>query len=96
MGQTLTNDFWALHKTMNCTFPLRKTVVSQKKELKYFSIKLKKVTNLGKCYLLLKIHKCLFDVPEQPVISNCGTPTEKVSEFLDHVFKPVMQYSSLI
>ena len=25
------------------------------------------------------------------VISNCGTPTEKVSEFLDHHLKPVMQ-----
>ena len=35
----------------------------------------------------------MFDVPEQPVISNCGTPTEKVSEFLDHVLKPIMQQS---
>ena len=26
-----------------------------------------------------------------PVISACGTSTEKVSEFLDHVFKPIMQ-----
>ena len=25
-----------------------------------------------------------------PVISNCGTPTKKVSEFLDHHLKPVM------
>ena len=25
------------------------------------------------------------------MISNCGTPTEKVSEFLDHHLKPVMQ-----
>ena len=42
-------------------------------------------------YLLPKIHKRLFDVPGRPVISNCGTPTEKVSEFLDHHLKPVMQ-----
>ena len=27
----------------------------------------------------------------RPVISNCGTPTEKVSEFLNHHLKPVMQ-----
>ena len=38
-----------------------------------------------------KIHKNLFDVPGRPVISNCGTATEKVSEFLDHVLKAVMQ-----
>ena len=23
MRQTLTNDFWELHKNMNCTFPLK-------------------------------------------------------------------------
>ena len=33
----------------------------------------------------------LYDVPGRPVISHCGTPTEKVSEFLDHHLKPVMQ-----
>ena len=27
--------------------------------------------------------------------SNCGTPTEKVSEFLDHHFKPVCQEREL-
>ena len=36
-----------------------------------FTDKYKK-TSIGKMYLLL---------PERPVISNCGTPTEKVSEF---------------
>ena len=38
-----------------------------------------------------KIHKRLFEVPGTPVISNCGTPTEKVSEFLDSDHKSVMQ-----
>ena len=47
--------------------------------------------NLGKLYLLPKIHKSLENGPGRPVISNCGTPTEKVSEFLDHHLKPVMQ-----
>ena len=46
---------------------------------------------LCKLYLLPKIHKRLFNVPRRPVTSNCGRPTEKVSEFLDHHFKPVMQ-----
>ena len=42
-------------------------------------------------YLLPKIHKRLYDVPGTPVISNCGTPTEKVSEFVDNQLKPVMR-----
>ena len=41
------------------------------KELKYFSYDIKKITNLGKLYLLPKIHKRLHNVPERPVISNC-------------------------
>ena len=61
------------------------------KELKYFSYEFKKTCNLGKLYLLPKIYKSFENVPGRPVISNCGTPTEKVSEFLDHHLKPVMQ-----
>ena len=61
------------------------------KELKYFSYEFKKSCNFGKLYLLPKIHKSLEKVPGRPVISNCDTPTEKVSEFLDHHLKLVMQ-----
>ena len=50
-----------------------------------------KITNLGKLYLLPKIHKRLENVPGRPVISNCGTPTEKISEFLDCDLKPARQ-----
>ena len=42
-------------------------------------------------YLLPKIHKRRYNVPGRPVISNCGTPTEKVSGFLDHRLQPVMK-----
>ena len=42
-------------------------------------------------YLLPKIHKRLYGVPGRPVISNCGTPTEKASELLDNQLKEVMQ-----
>ena len=42
-------------------------------------------------YLLPKIHKRLYDVPGRPVISNCGTPKEKASEFLDNHLQEVMQ-----
>ena len=61
------------------------------KELKYFTIDFKKTTNLGKLYLLPEIHNCLFEVPARPVISNCNTPTEKASDFLDSQFKSVVQ-----
>ena len=63
------------------------------KELKYFTIEFKKATNSDKLYLLPKIHKNLENVPGRPVISNCGTPTEKVREFLDNQLKLVMQSS---
>ena len=59
--------------------------------MKYLIYEHRKVTDLGKLYLLPKIHKRLYDVPERPVISNCSTSTEKVSEFLDHHLKPSMQ-----
>ena len=61
------------------------------KELKYFTYEYKKACNLGKMYLLPKIHKRLSDVPGRPIISNCGMRTEKVSEFLDYQLKLVMQ-----
>ena len=61
------------------------------KQLKYFTYQYKKVTNLSKLYLLPKIHKRLANIPGGPILSNCGTPTEKAYEFLDHHLKPVMQ-----
>ena len=51
------------------------------KELKYFTVNHKKDPNLGKMYFLLKIHKKLHSFLERSVISNCGTPTEKIREF---------------
>ena len=69
---------------------IKEGVISEK-EIKYFSFKYKKATNIGKIYLLPKIHKRFKNVPSGSVISNYGTPTEKVSEFLDHHLNPVIQ-----
>ena len=55
-----------------------------------FYIQIQKTTSLGKMYLLPKICR-LFDVPGRPVISNFGTLTGTVSEYLNHNLKPVMQ-----
>ena len=73
-----------------CLGILKKGCNTEKKH-KYFSDEFKNITNLGKLNLRPKIHKHLFDVPGRPVLSNCGTATEKVSELLDHVLKAVMQ-----
>ena len=45
---------------------------------------------LGKFYLLPKIHKRLENVPGRPVISNCGTAIERISEFLDFHIQPLV------
>ena len=83
-----------LAETSNKMFRSLKTKGKiDEKQLKYFTYEYKKTCNLGKLYLLPKIHKRLRDVPGRPVISNCGTPTEKISEFLDTQLKPIMQKS---
>ena len=53
------------------------------KQFTYFRYQYKKVTTLGKLYVLPKIHKRLANAPGRSVIFNCGAPTEKASEFLD-------------
>ena len=67
-----------------------KKVITEK-ELKYFMYSFKNASYLGKMYLLPKIHKRLYNVPGRQVISNSGTPTEKMSEFLDHHLQLVMK-----
>ena len=52
------------------------------KTLKYFTYEFKKTT---------KIHKRLENVPGRPIISSCGAPTEKASEFLNFHLKSIMQ-----
>ena len=66
----------------------RRNIIQGKKN--YFKFNFKKATNVGKFYLLPKIHKSLSKVPGHPVISNCGMPKEKILGFLDHHLQPLM------
>ena len=70
---------------------LRRKNVITRKENNYFRFNFKKATNLGKIYLLPMIHKGLWKVAGRPVISNCGTLTEKASEFFDHHLQSIMK-----
>ena len=56
-----------------------------------FTILKNQPTNLGKMYILPEVHKRLDSVSGDPIISNCGIPTEKAWEFLDYHLKPLMQ-----
>ena len=81
-----------LSETSNKSFRNPKWRITAK-ALNHFTINFKKATNLSKLYLLPNIHKRLSEVPGRPVISNCGTLTEKVSELLDSELKLVMRES---
>ena len=78
------------NKIFNC---LSSRNLISEKELKYFTYRFKKATNLGKLYFFSNIHKRLSSVRGRPVVSSCkdihtDTHREKISEYLDHILKP--------
>ena len=77
----------------NMFLNLKRKVSLSEKEMKYFVYGYKNAGNLGKLCFLPKTNKRLSNVPGRPVISNCETPTEEASEFLNYHLKPVMQKS---
>ena len=52
---------------------------------------LRKQPTLVSFTFLPEVHKNLCNVPGSPVVSNCGTPTEGLPEYLGFVRKPVME-----
>ena len=83
--------FDLIEKSNNFFKRLNKKKMILERELKYLSYSFKNASCLGKMHLLLKIHKRLYNVPGRPFMSNCRTPAEKVSGFLDHHLQPVMK-----
>ena len=53
---------------------LKKKTAITEKEKNYFKFNFKKAANVGKLYLLPKIHNKLNNVPGHPIISNCSSP----------------------
>ena len=53
----------------------------------------KSLPRTPKFYLLPKIHKPKIDdiTPGRPIVSGCGSPTEKLSQYLDYYLKPIVQ-----
>ena len=56
-----------------------------------FNYFLVKGPKFARFYLLPKIYKLLYDVPERPVTSNCGFYAENISSFLDFHLQPLAQ-----
>ena len=72
-----------LAETSNKIFRSLKTKGKiDEKQLKYFTYEYKTTCNLGKLYLLPKIHKRLYDVSGGPVISNCVLQLKRSRNFL--------------
>ena len=83
-----------LVKLMNQSDRTFKKVSSEKRtspeKWKCFSHSFKKATNLGRFYFSPIIHKRLHDALDRPVIFNCGSPSQKMSEPLDYHLKTIM------
>ena len=64
----------------------------RKKEIdkNLFNYVLIKNPQLGRFYLLPKIHKRMTNVPGRPVISNNGTSTENISSYLHYQLKSLI------
>ena len=78
-----------LDENSNSVF--KSLTVIKEKEKNNSKFNFKKATNAGKSYLLPKIYTNLRNMPGRFVTLNCGNPTEKVLEFLDHHLQPVVK-----
>ena len=47
-------------------------------------------TKAGRFYTLPKVHKNVLPPPGRPIISAIGSPTERISQFVDHFLQPIL------
>ena len=76
-----------VEKSNNIFESLKTMKLIAEEELKYFTYKYKTATNFEKMFLL---QERLLSVYGRPVVSNCGTHTEKAFLFIDHHLQPIM------
>ena len=56
-----------------------------------FDYLFQKTPKPGKFYLLPKIHKNILPPPGRPIVSQIGSPTERISGYLDYFLQPFLQ-----
>ena len=81
-------------------YPIKKVLEVRDKKLKVMEVIItdgkyrylaRKDNKLRRLYWLPKIHNRLVNVPGRSVVSNCGTATERISEFVDSCLQPVVR-----
>ena len=73
---------------------LTNLLTKQKLTIKIYEfLEPKSLPRTPKFYLRPKIHKPKIDdiTPGRPIVSGCGSPTEKLSQYLDYYLKPIVQ-----
>ena len=89
------NDLVELVHKSNKTFAnLKSRNIIQQKEKNYFQFNFKKATNVGKFYLLPKIHK-FKQSPRTSSNFKLWDAHKKNLEFLDHHLQPLMKQDQL-
>jgi len=76
---------------MEVTKVLLKMLTENSIDKKRHDFLLQKTPKAGKFYLLPKIHKNILPPPGRPIVSQIGSPTEKISGYLDFFIQPFLQ-----
>ena len=84
-----------VEKSNNMFEGLKKIVITEK-EKNYFKFNFKKATNVGKLYLLPKIHKKLSNVPGQPIIFKLWYPHRRSFGILRPLFAAINERRKIV